>query len=970
MNIKLSIYSSLFLFSITLALKCGPEYGKCPASQCCNKEGECGTTAAYCSTANGCQYEFGDCKCSGEFGSCSDNLCCSRYNYCGESDTHCTILKGCQIGFGKCKCGQKYGKCPAGQCCGKDGYCGTTKDYCSSTNGCQSDFGDCKCGGEFGVCGDNKCCSRSKYCGISDAHCSILKGCQIGFGKCKCGPGYGKCPAGQCCSKDGFCGTTKDYCSFTNGCQSEFGDCKCGSEFGVCGDDQCCSRSKYCGISDAHCSILKGCQIGFGKCKCGPGYGKCPAGQCCSKDGFCGTTKEYCSFTEGCQSEFGDCKCGSEFGVCGDDLCCSRSGYCGTSVAHCAISNNCQNEYGVCRCGPEYGNCPACQCCNDLGYCGKTDAYCAISNGNQWNYGICEEGNENENDESYILKYSPETMEESYDDIHNPYRGWFHGSFTIDLTERAYTDCNFIYAFSSVRKAKPGLQYLGVRLSEYYNKKISQEALTILDNLLNEYVKRKEEIDPTTQVILRFYYDSGTVSLTKNRLMKGSKTMSEEQMFIKNELDNGELYITKDDINYMEKFLNSDKNSDNINDTKDDNKKREESTTSNFSKRENGQFVLVEEYNCYRYVPTDLEPENLNTILGHIDQLTEIVNKYKDIIYIYQGIFVGRWGEMHSTEHATSLETSTTIMNTLNEQFDPSIFLAVRTPCQYRGITNEIKKLDEESYEALIKRLGLFNDGLFYSESDTGTYGSDVTCFNDDKEQLYVKKPREEEVEFQNNLCLTVPNGGEVLSNTNEDKYEEIYELSDIEEAIANPDNYNNLYVCEDHSKNIHISYFNDEYDRKLYERWNTTFSKQIYQPNWSHLSGEEYMGLHLGYRYVLRESTFMNNTLTLSLENIGFAPAYKPFQSLLILNSFSSNYTVTLNIDTDNRNWPINETITLTINIEDNLSQLTDDSYDVYFDLYDPNIDYDIRFANSNEYYEDLGYKIGEITKEKENNK
>ena len=869
------------------------------------------------------------------------------------------------------RCGPNYGSCPVGQCCSAKGYCGKTAAYCSSAKKCQPEYGDCKCGKDFGSCNDGLCCSKKGYCGKTDAHCLITDGCQSEFGNCRCGPGYGNCPAGQCCSKDGFCGKTDDYCSATKGCQISYGDCRCGNEFGKCPTGQCCSAKGYCGKTAAYCYSSKKCQPEFGNCRCGKSYGSCSDGQCCSKKGYCGKTKDFCLITDGCQSEFGNCRCGPGYGNCPAAQCCSKDGFCGKTNEFCSASNGCQSEFGDCRCGDEFGKCPTGQCCSKKGYCGKADAYCANDMGCQSEFGECQHIEEENNSPS--INYIPDVMEESYDEIDNPYRGWYHGSYTVDLTENAYNDCNFIYVFGKVRRHKSGLQYLGVRLSEFYDKKISPEALVILDNLLNEYKKRKEEIDPTTQLILRFYYNSGeeheepTKIAPLNSPLKAPSAKLEEieeESFVKKEIDDGELYVTEDDINYMKKVFNPNINSNIKIDMKniENNNSTEITKRNKLSKRESGEFVLVEENNCYKYIPTDYEPDSVETILEHVDQLSQIVNKYKDIVYIYQGVFVGKWGEMHSTPHATSLSSCTDIMKTLNEKLDSSIYLAVRTPCHYRALTNEIRKISEQGYGTLIKRLSLFNDGLFRTELDTGTYGaSGVTCFDDDVDKLYEKKPRKDEVEFQNELCLKVPNGGEVLSNSHDDEYEEIYELEDIEEAIANPDNYNNFYVCENHSKNIHLSYINDKYDRNLFERWDNTFSKQIYKPEWSDVSGEEYMGRHLGYRYVLRDSSFTDNTtLNIIVENIGFSPAYKLFYCEVSFESSEDTFVKT--IDSDNRDWPLNTNITLAINLENEFPTMANTTYDIYFNLYDLAIDYDIRFANTNEYHESYGYKIGQL--------
>jgi len=346
------------------------------------------------------------------------------------------------------------------------------------------------------------------------------------------------------------------------------------------------------------------------------------------------------------------------------------------------------------KCGFNYGKCPAGQCCSKNGNCGETATYCSLSNGCQMNYGECRSYNHKRS--TPTMNYVPEIMKESYNSLPNPYIGYFHGSVTVDLTDSTDIDCNFIHAFGKVRRYKNGLQYLGIRLSEYYNQNITSNALISLDNLLDEYKKRKEELDPTTQIILRFYYDSGKSSTTNNPT-KGTndRKKSEEDTFVKKELDNGDLYVTNSDITYMKKHYNPNINK-KLKFRYDKDNGQWKTKFTKLSKRENGQFILKEGSNCYKYEPTDLEPVNVDTILNHVDQLSEIVNKYKDIIYILQGVFVGKWGEIHGTTHAKSLDSCTKIMNALNNKIDSSIFLSVRTPCHYRGITEEIRKLSEQ----------------------------------------------------------------------------------------------------------------------------------------------------------------------------------------------------------------------------------------------------------------------------------
>ena len=120
-------------------------------------------------------------------------------------------------------------------------------------------------------------------------------------------------------------------------------------------------------------------------------------------------------------------------------------------------------------------------------------------------------------------------------------------------------------------------------------------------------------------------------------------------------------------------------------------------------------FIKAAIENCDLYSTAELEPDNIGIIKTHIIQLSEIVNEYKDIIYIHQGAFVGTWGEMHSSSYTVNYEDIPELINTINDYFDPSIFLAVRTPRQYRMVMNNYSI----TYKRLLSsRLGLYNDGL------------------------------------------------------------------------------------------------------------------------------------------------------------------------------------------------------------------------------------------------------------------
>lgn len=109
------------------------------------------------------------------------------------------------------------------------------------------------------------------------------------------------------------------------------------------------------------------------------------------------------------------------------------------------------------------------------------------------------------------------------------------------------------------------------------------------------------------------------------------------------------------------------------------------------------------------------EPEEIETILLHMEQTGPCLRKHKDVIFSMQGLFTGAWGEMHTTDFGSDADMRTLAMK-LSEVTDPDTFLAVRTPAQRRAVT--LNGTDEE----MSRRMGLYNDGMLGSESDLGTY--------------------------------------------------------------------------------------------------------------------------------------------------------------------------------------------------------------------------------------------------------
>lgn len=332
--------------------------------------------------------------------------------------------------------------------------------------------------------------------------------------------------------------------------------------------------------------------------------------------------------------------------------------------------------------------------------------------------------------------------------------------------------------------------------------------------------------------------------------------------------------------------------------------------------------------------PSGKEPDDKSVILNHMTQTSDIVNTYAEHIFILQGNFSGAYGEMNQTAYGSE-EDITQLTMYLAQITDPGIFLAVRTPAQWRTIFKSYDIFsDKDAFSsAFYSRVGLYNDGMLGSIYDLGTYDDTPLSRKDYTE----KGTREEELNFQNHLCQYVPNGGEVVCDN-------VY--NDLENAITD-------------LADMHITYLNMDYDKKVLDKWKQT--------EYQGYNGYEYIQAHLGYRYVLRSSkvafhSFFNNTadLTFTIENVGFAPAYRAFNCNLILEHQDTKEQVILPVTLDTRRISSGDTVSVTVPID--VRSLEKGSYHLYLSMTDPSTGSTILFANQNT-NTNKEPKLGELT-------
>lgn len=241
------------------------------------------------------------------------------------------------------------------------------------------------------------------------------------------------------------------------------------------------------------------------------------------------------------------------------------------------------------------------------------------------------------------------------------------------------------------------------------------------------------------------------------------------------------------------------------------------------------------------------EPSAVSRIIGHVAQLSRVLEEYKDIIFCIQGLLIGSWGEMHSSKflHPNALKA---IWKSLRGNAPSSSFFAVRKPEQYEILTDlTYDSLTPEKARDL--RLGLFNDGLLGSETDLGT------C---------TEGKLQKSLDFQDMLCRYVPNGGEAVGNS---------PCGDISNAV-------------EHFRKIHISYLNSVYDEAVLSRWK--------DQSFGGINGYDYIGMHLGYRFLVTDAALTGKapfTLTVTLKNTGFANIYDECEVKLLLVNGDDSY-------------------------------------------------------------------------------
>lgn len=244
------------------------------------------------------------------------------------------------------------------------------------------------------------------------------------------------------------------------------------------------------------------------------------------------------------------------------------------------------------------------------------------------------------------------------------------------------------------------------------------------------------------------------------------------------------------------------------------------------------------------------EPERMELVDRHIQQISEVLNSYRDQILVVQAGILGAYGEWHSSRYleGTEEEKRESRLHILRQwelYLDPDIKVDVRRPRFVREAAAE---------GILTGRLGVHNDALLSTDSDMGTY--------DDPGM-----EREDELAWMQENLLGQINGGEMPTPG----------------ELNTPENADREFAQQ------HTGYLNLRYNEEIIDQWADVVMEDM--------DAKSYLENHLGYRLFLTELDVRRLYFTgelledgvqmhIGLCNSGYAPLLEKYKVFVTVGS------------------------------------------------------------------------------------
>jgi len=288
------------------------------------------------------------------------------------------------------------------------------------------------------------------------------------------------------------------------------------------------------------------------------------------------------------------------------------------------------------------------------------------------------------------------------------------------------------------------------------------------------------------------------------------------------------------------------------------------------------------------------EPFFFAQVQSHMEQISSLIREFGNTVFIYQGLLIGNWGEMHDSKFL-SADQLNNLADILRRGKADSTFLAVRKPMHWRMLHRRSEQVDRAADD----KMGLFDDGIFGSESNLGTFGDrpgqDAGWNN--------SWMREDELTFEDKICRYAPNGGEVVYG------------GDYTDRLNADDFFSTL-------RRMHVTYLNRLHDMKLIGKWKQT---RLSAPAaWKGRSVYDYIGAHMGYRFFIKKVGVVSGggyggnmcRIDIEIENRGFASLYEEAELILKWTNYIGKYETRI-LPADMRSWESGSTHKVSCTIE-----------------------------------------------------
>ena len=345
---------------------------------------------------------------------------------------------------------------------------------------------------------------------------------------------------------------------------------------------------------------------------------------------------------------------------------------------------------------------------------------------------------------------------------------------------------------------------------------------------------------------------------------------------------------------------------------------------SNFSDiREAGVKAIIRfAYNQGPY--PDSEPDaSKSQILGHIEQLTPLLQNNTDVIAWVEAGFIGAWGEWHTSTNGLDNITDKREILTALVAAIPNRYVQVRYPAN-------IIEMYPKPEDAVKARVAHHNDCFLSSNTDVGTYERDGvnTIVRDQK--------------YLAELTRFTPMSGETCA-PNPPRSECTSAIQEMEM--------------------LHFSAINEAYHKGILRSWEDG-------------GCIEEITNRLGYRLSLTSADFNEQVrpggllnLTVNISNSGFASLMNPRPLYVVLfpspdgSGVRGEGEISVKLDLDPRTWqPGESSFTTSIRLSSNMADM---DYNLAIWLPDEaetlqnNPLYAVQFANENVWDEATGYNI-----------